>query len=156
MILSGFPVLTVVAQQSNHPRDLGVVGCHGASISKSAQDFEWIETEATRDTKASGLVLPEGGAKGLRCVLDDCDSVFLRNRQDAVHLTHASIQMDWQKSFSPRCDPGIYKVGIHIVVVPDIHQDWRRPTVHNRRNRCYESVANGDHLIARAHACSQQ
>ena len=50
--------------------------------------------------------------------------------------------MDRHNRLSSRGDGRLNEIQIDIVVIPDIHQDWRSACMVNRRDRCYKRVRN--------------
>src|SRR5258708_36312216 len=95
-------------------------------------------------------------SEGLASVLDDCQSVVVSHRDDAIHFTHSTVQMYRYDGLGEWCDRGRKSIRVHVEIAPDFHENWFRPTVDDCRDRGHKGVRHCDHFIAGSDSsCSQ-
>ena len=100
-----------------------------------------------------GARLPaaERGAVGLAGVLDDGQTVAVRDGRDRVHVGHQAEQVDRHDRSGPWGDRGLDPGGIDKVGVwLDVDEDRGRARVQDGADRRVERVADRDDLVARA------
>src|SRR5438093_10468409 len=70
VILTGLAILAVVAQTPDGERQVCIVRCHRAAVSKSSEEFKGIEAKTPSPSEATGSTALIHRANRLRSVLD--------------------------------------------------------------------------------------
>jgi hypothetical protein len=97
------------------------------------------------------------GAVRLRGIFDDDEAMTARDRQDRIHVSHRSMEMDRHDRLGARRDRALDPRRIHGPAIGiDIDKDRRGAAIEDGGGRRDEGQRNGDDLIAGSDAGSEQ
>ena len=85
----------------------------------------------------------------MRRVLDQMQSVPVRDRFERAHVAHKTIKMNWQNRLRPRRDCGFHPGGIEIAGVGfDVDENGCGARLQNRGGGGNEAHRRSDHFVA--------
>ena len=144
----------VITQQKNLMRYSIVVGDHGSTITKTPQHLGWIKTERAGYTKGASAPSLVSRAQALGGIFDDQQAMPVGNCPQRIHITSASIELDWHNH------PGLggnrgFNSGRFDQMIPSTLDQYRRCVNKvDRRGRGHVGMRGQDHLVATAYTGS--
>ena len=140
----------VIAQLDQFRCQRVVVGRHQAAIAERPQVLRGVERKAAHQAQAPYTTsIPVRGADGLGSIFNDRDAMLVCHRQDLVHGSRLTEQMDWNDGLCSIGDRGLQQARVHVIGrIVHVHEHRRCPGTGNTTSGGKEGEGWHDHVIS--------
>src|SRR5262245_43355613 len=151
------PLRTPVAQHSDRPGVVGIIGYDHSAFAIRPEVLSGVEAKATHVRQAPGPTPLVLGTVRLTSILDHREAATPSDLQDRGHVSRLPIQVHRDDRFRPLRDGGFDDLRVDIERLRiDVDEHRPRTGVADRRYRRDKREWNGDDLVAWADVRGEQ